>query len=238
MTQILRIETKLASADVDAQTGKFSGYGAVFGNVDAYGDVIAAGAFRSSLKEWQAKGKYPPMLLQHDAGGMLSNGSDGIPIGVWTHMEEDGVGLKVEGRLINLDTDLGKRVHGAMKEGVLDGLSIGFRAKKFSNRTKPEEPRRTLEEIDLVEVSVVTFPANGKARLKDVKSDLSATEIRDLEASLRDEGLSQKAAATAVSGFKKWLRRDGDSLADDHSRDEGDLSELAALLRHNIAKLK
>jgi HK97 family phage prohead protease len=238
MARLFRIETKLAGADVDAQTGKFSGYGAVFGNVDAYGDVIASGAFRTSLKEWQAKGKYPPMLLQHDAGGFLSNNSDGIPVGVWTHMEEDGTGLKVEGRLINLDTDLGKRVYGAMREGVLDGLSIGYRAKKFAMRTKPDEPRRLLEELDLLEVSIVTMPANTRARLKDVKSDLSAVEVRDLEAALRDEGLSHKVAATAISGFKKWLRRDGDSLTDDQPRDEEDLSELVTLMRRNLAKMK
>ena len=62
-----------------------------------------------------------------------------------------------------------------MKSGVLDGLSIGFRTKKFTMGTKPNEPRRTLEEIDLMEVSIVTFPANGKARVSATGTQLNCT---------------------------------------------------------------
>jgi uncharacterized protein len=168
MSRMDRIEFKFAADDVDAQTGTFSGYGAFFDNVDSYGDVIAPGAFKASLKEWGKEKKLPPMLIQH--GGWMMNDTDALPIGKWTSMEEDARGLKVEGRVINLDTDLGKRIHGAMKEGVLDGMSIGYRAKKFTVGTKPGEPRRKLEAVELIEVSLVTFPANGKARVASVKS--------------------------------------------------------------------
>lgn len=195
-----RLEVKFAAEDVDEKTGAFSGYGSAFDNVDSYGDVMAKGAFKATLRDWAKEKKLPPMLLQH--GGWMMTDTDALPVGKWTKMEEDEVGLRVEGRLINLDTDLGKRVYGAMKEGVLDGMSIGYRAKKFTMGTKPEEPRRTLEAVELVEVSLVTFPANGKARVAQVKSAQDIMTIRDLEDILRDAGCSRSEALAICSRFE------------------------------------
>lgn len=220
-----RLEFKFAPDDVTS-TGTFSGYGAVFGNVDAYGDVIAKGAFKGSLREWRAQKKLPPMLSQH--GGWMMGDMDAIPIGIWEEMSEDEHGLQVKGRIINLDTERGKTIYGAMKEGALDGMSIGYRAKKFTLGTKPEEPRRKLEEIDLVEVSVVTFPANGKARVASVKSARDIETIRDFEAFLRDVGGFSHAQAKAIAcdGFKAAEPRDED------------VAGLADLIRRNIGKLQ
>lgn len=229
-----RIEVKFAADDVKS-TGEFAGYGAVFGNVDAYGDVIREGAFHATLADWKQTGKLPPMLLQH--GGMGLTDGDQMPIGKWTKMAEDSRGLYAEGKLINLDTERGKTVYGALKEGVLDGLSIGYRTKDFTPRSKPEDPRRVLKAVDLVELSVVTFPANGKARISSVKSavDMTSEDFRDLEATLRTKGLSRADAVKAVSGLREWLQRDaeepGKSL-----REEG-FADIAALLRRNIANL-
>lgn len=220
-----RIEVKFAEADVKAN-GEFAGYGAVFGNVDSYGDVIQEGAFKATLADWKDGGKLPPMLLQH--GGMGLTDSDQMPIGKWTKMAEDSRGLYAEGKLINLDTERGKTVYGALKEGVLDGLSIGYRAKEFTLRGKPEEPRRTLKAVDLVELSVVTFPANGKARISQVKSASGIGTIRDFEQFLRDVGgfSNAQAKAIAASGFKATDPRDEDE------------ADLAALLRRNIARFQ
>src|SRR2546427_13032820 len=93
-------------------------------------------------------------------GGFLSSPApeDLMPIGKWTSMSEDSHGLQAKGRLINLDTESGKRIYGAMKENALSGLSIGYRAKDFVRGTKENEPRRTLKQVHLVEVSPVTFP--------------------------------------------------------------------------------
>ncbi len=201
--------------------GAFEGYGAVFGNTDAYGDVIQKGAFKETLRDWSKSKKLPPMLVQH--GGWMMTDMDALPVGVWEGMSEDDTGLHVKGRLINLDTERGKTIHGAMKEGALDGMSIGYRAKEFSLGTKPDEPRRTLKKIDLMEVSVVTFPANGKARVSSVKNAGMVKTIRDFEDFLRDAGFSHaQAKAIASSGFKA------------SPRDEDD---LAAMLRRNIAAL-
>lgn len=220
-----RIEVKFAAADVNS-SGEFAGYGAVFGNVDAVGDVIQEGAFKSTLADWSQSGKLPPMLLQH--GGMGLTDGDQMPVGKWTKMSEDSRGLYAEGRLINLDTERGKTVYGALKEGVLDGLSIGYRAKEFALRSKPDEPRRTLKAVDLIELSIVTFPANGKARISQVKSAAEIETIRDFEKFLREVGgfSHTQAKAIAASGFKAADPRDEDS------------ADLAVLLRRNIEIFK
>jgi HK97 family phage prohead protease len=197
-------ELKLAT---DGPKGVFTGYGAVFGNLDAYGDSIAKGAFKSSLREWEERGKWPPMLLQHGGGLFGGSADDRTPVGKWDSMEENSKGLKVEGHLFALDTDRAKYIMDGLKEGVLDGLSIGFRTRKSTAGTKPGEPMRTLTDIDLLEVSIVTFPANPKARVQAVKA-MTADEIRELEAALRDAGLSRKDAVIASSAFKTWLQRD------------------------------
>ena len=197
---------KFAPDSVNAK-GVFSGYGAAFGNADLYGEVIAKGAFKKSLREWEERGKWPPMLLNH-AGGFLFGGSadDKTPIGVWDHMEENTKGLKVEGHLIGLGTDRGQYILEGLKEGALDGLSIGAVVRQAINPSKAGE-RRTLTDLDLWEVSIVTFPANPKARVTAVKS-MTAEQLRDLEAALRDAGLSRKDAVIASSAFKAWLQRD------------------------------
>lgn len=215
-----RFEVKFDPGSVDEKTGTFEGYGAVFGNVDSYGDVIVKGAFKGSLKDWKKQKSLPPMLVQH--GGWMMTDMDALPIGKWEEMEEDDTGLRVKGRLINLDTERGKNIYGAMREGVLDGMSIGYRVKEFTNGTKPEEPRRTLKAIELVEVSVVTFPANGRARVDAVKVG-SLTE-RDMERMLtQDAGLSRSVARRLMAGGYEAVKA---------MRDAGDgLEDLAALLR-------
>jgi HK97 family phage prohead protease len=226
-------EVKLAN---DA-TGTFSGYASVFGNVDSYGDTIAKGAFKTTLREWEDKGKYPPMLLQH-GGGPFGGGVDAmLPIGQWTAMEENSRGLKVDGKLFAMQTERGQYIYEGLKAGVLDGLSIGFRTRKATQGTKPGEPMRTLTELDLVEVSVVTFPANPKARVSGVKT-FTPVELRELEAILRDAGLSRKDCERAVPAFKAWLQRDAaapnrelrDAAAPDQTADCEALVAANALL--------
>lgn len=202
---IERMITPFELKAAEDRAGEFSGYGAVFGNVDACGDTIARGAFAESLREWRATKRLPPMLLQHGGGGFGGGAEDAVPIGKWIEMREDDRGLFVSGRLIALETDVGRRVHAAMREGVLDGLSIGFRVKAADLGTKPGEPARTLRKIDLVEVSVVTFPANDAARVSDVKA--SEWTVRTWEQFLRDAGYSTIQAKTIIAkGLRPFLR--------------------------------
>ena len=225
-----RCEVKFAAEDVTA-AGTFAGYGSVFGNTDAYGDVVVRGAFGKSLAAWKKDGVYPPMLLQHGFA------MDGLPVGKWTLMREDEQGLYVEGRVINLDTEAGKSIHGGLKEGVLNGLSIGYLPREFASGNGVTEPRRTLKAVDLVEVSIVTMPANKLARIASVKSldDMSAEDFRDIEAILRTKGLSQTDAKKAISGFKDWLRRDAGG-AGTTARDGQDsaITDLARFMREYL----
>lgn len=187
---LIGLQTKLSSVDEADGKMTFTGYGAVFGNEDSYGDVIARGAFKKSLGDHTKAGSTPLMFLNHDAFGSL-------PIGKWVGMEEDDFGLKVTGEL--LDTTAGIDTYKALKAGAINGLSIGFRPTSWAMRSKDDEPRRTLKEVELVEISVVTIPANQKARVQDVKSfaeqDMS---VRDLENLLRECGLT-KAQSIAVA---------------------------------------
>jgi HK97 family phage prohead protease len=222
--------------DAGAVDGTFSGYGSTFENEDHGGDLIKRGAFSDTLKEWKSRGKLPKMLLQH--GGFFGAAEDMVPIGKWTSMTEDSMGLQVEGRLFALDTDRGKGVYAAMKEGELDGLSIGYRAKEFSVGTKPGEPYRTIRKADLSEVSVVLFGMNPKALITGVKSrlDVSTIDWRDLEAALRDGGLSRGDAVKAIAGFKGYFRRDAGETGTG-PRDE-DAAELVATLKRAADRIR
>lgn len=196
-TSCTLVEVKFAP---DAMS--FEGYGAVFGNVDAYGDVIEPGAFANYLSDVQSgRQQWPAMLLQHGGYGMTAE--DMTPIGVWTSLAEDGKGLKVAGKLA--DTPRGREVHALMKmdpRPAIDGLSIGYIAKESEPRSKPEDPRRRLKRIDLIEISPVTFPANGKARVSAVKSIEELTSLRDAEEVLRARGFSKTEAVAFVARIK------------------------------------
>ena len=182
----LSFEIKAVSDD-----GLFSGYASVFDNVDSYGDIVRKGAFVESIGEWEAKGKMPPILWNHDP-------SD--PIGVYTKMQEDDKGLFVEGRLLIDDVPRAKQTHALMKAGVIDGLSIGYRVKEYLYNV--DEEVTDLIKLSLREVSIVTFPANPETRIEAVKSRLDAGELPtlpEIEKFLREAGFS-KSQATAIAG--------------------------------------
>ena len=175
-------EIKAVNAD-----GTVEGYGSVFGVRDNYDDVIAKGAFIQSLKDHKAAGTMPAMLWQHDADK---------PIGVWTEMVEDEKGLRIKGQLA-METVKGKEAHALLKMGALNGLSIGFMSKEWAYDRDTEV--RTLTAIDLWEVSLVTFPANEKARVTNVKSADEMATPKDAEKVLRDAGFSKSDATAFVS---------------------------------------
>jgi uncharacterized protein len=205
--QLGGVEFKLAA---DGTTMEFAGYGAVFGNVDAYGDVIEPGAFAATIAEAKSSGLWPSMLLEHGGFGMTAD--DMVPIGIWTDLAEDGVGLKVSGKLA--DTQRGREAYQLLKmepRPAITGLSIGYIAKESEPRSKPEDPRRRLKRIDLFEVSLVTFPANPRARVADVKSLDSMHSVRELEAWARDAlGLGRDAARAFATRVKAVCQRDAE----------------------------
>lgn len=201
--------TEIKFADDGGDEAKtFSGYGAVFNNVDSYGDVIAPGAFKKTIADARKTGSWPAMLMQHGGWGMSAD--DLTPVGIWLELGEDEKGLKAQGKLA--ETQRANEAYGLLKmqpRPALNGLSIGYRARKFTMGTKPEEPRRTLHEVELVEISLVTFPANPKARIGSVKSD-HGLGIRDAESALREAGFSSnEAKAILAKGFGAIDHREG-----------------------------
>lgn len=211
----------------ETEAMRFSGYGAMFNNVDAHGDVIDPGAFKKSLSKAKGGHEWPVMLLQH--GGWQMSPDDMMPVGVWDSIAEDENGLVVEGVLA--PTQRGKDVYALMKmkpRPAITGLSIGYIPKKFTMGTKPEEPRRKLHEVELIEISPVTFPANTRARVSSVKSIEDLSE-REFEAFLRDAGFSRKDAMTVISrGFRSLLDVRRDAVTD------AGLKSIADSIQRNI----
>ncbi|MEX0358670.1 HK97 family phage prohead protease [Acinetobacter baumannii] len=179
------------------EDGFFSGYGAVFGNIDWYNDVILPGAFTASIAKWRAKNKMPPVLWNHN---------DSEPIGVYTNIYEDEKGLYVEGKLLIDDVPRAKSTHALLKAGAIDGLSIGYSTKKANQQTNGV---RELVEVDLSEISIVTQPANERSLITSVKSKLDDGELPTLpefEKFLRESGFSKnQATAIASKGLRSLL---------------------------------
>ncbi|HVY13506.1 MAG TPA: HK97 family phage prohead protease [Alphaproteobacteria bacterium] len=138
--------------------GFVAGYASVFNAVDAQRETVAKGAFGRSLTQWQKAARKPAMLWMHDAAK---------PVGVWENLREDSSGLAVEGKLA-IRTQSGADAYELLKMGAVTGLSIGYRT--LQSRVDAKSRVRTLTDVDLFEVSLVTFPANEFARIHSVKS--------------------------------------------------------------------
>jgi uncharacterized protein len=172
--------------------GTFNGYGSVFGVVDSYQEVVARGAFTESLSEMQAKGRPVPVLWQHRSGE---------PIGAWTDLKEDEKGLFGAGELLIKEVRQATEAHALMKRRVVTGLSIGYWVRESS--VDEVTGIRTLKKLDLVEISLVTFPANDDARVDAVKFKLAHGELptdREFEKFLREAGGFSKTLAAGLVG--------------------------------------
>ena len=139
---------------------EISGYASLFGAVDQGGDVVEAGAYAASLAEVAKAGRSVKMLWQHDPAQ---------PIGVWDEVHEDGRGLWVKGRILS-NVAKGREAAALIEAGAIDGLSIGYRTVKAGKNIKGQ---RLLSELELWEVSLVTFPMLPSARVGS-KGDFSA----------------------------------------------------------------
>lgn len=189
-----------------SEDGTFEGYGSVFGNVDSYGEKVLPGAFAASLAKHRREGTKVKMLWQHNADE---------PIGVWDDLAEDAKGLWGQGRLI-LDVQRAREVYALAKANAIGGLSIGYREVD----TDQDGNVRLLKELDLYEISPVSFPANRRARIEAVKTekmcelarrfrDGEPMPIRDFEDALREAGFPKSAAVQIASvGYAKAIRSD------------------------------
>lgn len=170
------------------EDGMIEGYASVFNVIDAEGDVIAPGAFRRTIRSWEAKGRSVPVLWQHDAS---------MPIGVTKSMIEDGNGLRVQAQLV-MPVQKAQEAYALAKAGALGGMSIGFTVPRMAEDGQAaamydeEKGARVFREVRLWEYSMVTFPANEAAVITAVKSDPLLTDLRDamreLKTAINDQG--------------------------------------------------
>ena len=135
---------------------QIQGYASLFWTRDLNDDVTAAGAFAASLRRTGPEGLR--MLHQHDSRA---------PIGIWDLVTEDERGLFVRGRILGL-TPEARLCAALVRAGALDGLSIGFRTLKA--RPDGSGRLRVLTEVELWEVSIVTFPMLPTARIRQFQT--------------------------------------------------------------------
>lgn len=135
--------------------GEFRGYASVFNVRDSYGDIIKPHAFATSLRQHP----HIPLLWQHEPKE---------PIGVVESLVEDNIGLMIQGRLL-LELARAQEAYNLLRNKVLSGLSIGFRITQSYQQRHPQ-PSRIITGIDLIEISIVTFPANRYANILQLKT--------------------------------------------------------------------
>lgn len=214
-TSAVALERKVFTLKLDAppdDQGHFTGYAAVFGNVDKGNDLIEPGAVTKTLQE----NPDVPIFWVHNYVK--------VPIGMG-HIVPDpkGKGVRIEGDLFLETSELAREVFGAMKAGAVKGLSIGYNTLKRSFKGAV----RHLQEIFIGEVSLCPFPMNPLAEVDGVK---------DLYGYEQTEGVG--CLLTMIRAGADFLVEEvaeGDTA--DAARMQGILASLAKLLASEIGEV-
>lgn len=208
----MTFERKAIPFEVKADSeGRVEGYASRFGETDLGGDMVEKGAYAGSL----STGRKIKMLWQHDPFQ---------PIGVWDELKEDETGLYVRGRILR-SVAKGAEVASLIEAGAVDGMSIGYRTIKSE---RGPEGARVLKELDLWEISMVTFPMLPSARVDAIKA--AEMSRREMEALLtQDAGLSRSVARSLMDGGLGAVKAMQDA-------GENGLSELAQMMRETYGK--
>jgi len=180
----------------NSDAGSFKGYASVWDGVDSYGDTIKKGAFLDTLKE----NGMPKMFFNHQWD---------MPVGKFTLVDEDNIGLWTEGELTP-NHSRASDVRASMLHETLDGLSIGGFLHKKDYKDSQNGGRLIHKWSVLKEISPVVFPADNAARIdlstvKSIDFDTLLPECkteRDIERLLRDAGLGKWEAMALVSRAK------------------------------------
>jgi len=156
---------------IKEDTGEFCGYASVFDEMDSHGDIVKKGAFLRSIEDSARR----PLLWQHDSK---------IPIGVIEEIQEDNYGLFIRGKFL-LEVEKAREAYALVKNGSITGLSIGYIPRKILRTSEG----RVLTEVELLEVSLVTFASNSLAKITEIKNidDISPLDemIRDFAKNIR-----------------------------------------------------
>ena len=174
MVQIVHARRPLARKPIRAGLtplgpDQFEGYASLFNVRDGAGDSVAPGAFAASLRRTGAG--QVRMLYQHFSHS---------PIGVWEEIAEDSRGLYVRGRLSS-EVEQARDIAALLRDGALNGLSIGFRTRRA---TRGPGGTRVLQEVELWEISVVTFPLLAGSTVTAIGARSLAQAFRQAAATL------------------------------------------------------
>ena len=219
-TEYLRFEVK----SLDAETGVFSGYAAVWGNVDQEGDVCQAGCVDDTLAAWAQRGTWPRVYWSH-----------WLRIGHITHMESDDKGLYVEGRLWLDQPDVAS-IHRELLDAMPHvGMSFGYYPVDYTRR----DGKRYIERLELVDDITITLrPVNDQAAVTEIKDRggvavAAYPSARTTEAILRDAGFSRRDARVVIAGGHITLReaKSGDASQPEVSGLAGNLETILAGLQ-------
>lgn len=205
-THSIEMEVKFAS-DEDQALGKLTGYGARYGNQDFANDIVAQGAFKKSLSDRAAKGKKFPFLYQHDQTR---------PIGVIDKITEDENGLLIDVQL-NMEVQDAREAAALIKQGAINGLSIGFDIIKADMDAKGV---RVIKEARLWEVSAVTFPCNEQAVIDSIKSQFEDNATEHLEVA---EEATTEESPMAEPKIKDLVNSIRDRVKDSLNKSDWDL---------------
>lgn len=207
------------------ETGEFEGYASTFGGEpDSQGDIIAPGAFDESLAEHKQNGTMPKMFWQHDSHE---------PIGKWLEATEDDKGLFMRGKL-NMAVQRAKEAYALLKEGDIDGLSIGYKILEYSRDA--ETNIWTLEKLKLREVSVVSIGANESATIGNVKASRKAHEL--VERLKAGDQLSEREFETLLKGTLGLSNSQAERAARVHLKGPGEPATAASEAREFLELLR
>ena len=196
---------------MDKETGEFTCYGNVKGNIDHALDRTLDGAYQESIDKHKKNGTMPKMFWMHNKYG--------LPVGTWLEMKEDSKGLFMRGKLA--DTTMGRDIQVLAKDGALDSFSIGYRV--IEEKWNSEKRCNDLIKLDIVETSWVTYACNEESRLQEIKSHLEEGKLptkAELREILDSVGWLSKRQIEKITAF--YQPGDND--------DEKELQELADLL--------
>ena len=177
--------------DSDNEYFTFKGYASTFGNVDFGGDVVVKGAFRNTLMK-----RMPKLVYQHDIKQ---------PLGIFTVVKEDEMGLYVEGKMPKSDTLVSGRVMPQMKIGSIDSMSISYNVVDSAR----DGDKFLLKDLDLFEISVVTLPMNTLAKVTGYKSYEDFKTIKDVSNFLKSKSLTKNEVEMVITKTKHFAREQG-----------------------------
>lgn len=209
------------------KSGSFQGYGAVFGNKDLGNDIILPGAFEEVRK---TKDGQVRIALYHDLWQLVGKAK----------FSQDDKGLYLDGQM-NMNVSYAKDAYELMKDGTLDGMSVGFNILPGGSefiKGEDGDGVQLISKAELWEVSIVPFGMNPEAKIDRVKQAFMGRGVRAFENHLKEDGFSRKEAAAMVSFLQKsWLRDAGQGS----SRQSGSgamSSEMLGQLKSAIAHFK